>query len=257
MPGVRSFARFRKRENVIFMIYLVEDDDSIRELMAYTLNASGYRAEGFESAESFWHAIERYTSASGRDSDVLKPELIMLDIMLPEEDGIQILKKLKSDPKTRDIPVIMETAKGQEYDKVIGLDLGADDYMSKPFGMMEMLARIRAVLRRTAPDVHKAEADELVCGNIRLSKSKYTVTVSGEPINLTLKEYDLLFKLMESPGRVFTREQLLSAVWGTDFMGETRTVDVHVGTLRTKLGDSGNMIETVRGVGYRISDIRR
>lgn len=220
------------------MIFCVEDDDSIRDLMVYTLNVSGFQATGFPEGASFWAAM--------KDS---LPQLIILDIMLPGEDGIDILKKLRSSPITEDIPVIMATAKGSEYDKVLGLDLGADDYLSKPFGMMEMLSRIKAVLRRTAP---KGDRSTLCRGTITLDNARHIVSVDGQEITLTLKEYNLLKLLMEKPQQVFTRDELLSAVWGEDHSGETRTVDVHVATLRTKLGESGSAIQTVRGVGYRL-----
>ena len=219
------------------MIFCVEDDAGIRDLMIYTLNASGFRATGFGSAKEFYSAL----------ADTV-PELIMLDIMLPGEDGITILKKLRSHGNTSDIPVIMATAKGTEYDKVIGLDSGADDYLAKPFGMMEMVSRIKAVLRRSSPKQEKL----LSMGELELNLSEHTVTSSGKRVQLTLKEFDMLRLFMENPGRVFTREQLLSGIWGTDYIGETRTVDVHIGTLRTKLGTCGSYIETVRGVGYRM-----
>lgn len=220
------------------MIFCVEDDSSIRDLMIYTLNSAGFQAVGFSEGKSFWRALQEQ-----------KPELIMLDIMLPGEDGITILKKLRSQTAVADIPVIMATAKGTEYDKVIGLDLGADDYLAKPFGMMEMVSRIKAVLRRTAP---KETAKILRVGSLELNVGKHTVTVDGERVQLTLKEYELLLKFMDNLGLVFTRKQLLSDLWGADFIGETRTVDVHIGTLRTKLGVCGEYIETVRGVGYRM-----
>ncbi len=220
------------------MIYCVEDEDSIRELMLYTLNMAGFDAIGFSDSKPFWDAME-----SGQ------PELIMLDIMLPGEDGTSILRKLRSAPTTSDIPVIMATAKGTEYDKVTGLDLGADDYLCKPFGMMEMVSRIKAVLRRAKPSEKNAL---LVQGDITLDLKRHNVTASGREIALTLKEYDLLKLLMESNGQVFTREALLSSVWGVDFVGESRTVDVHIGTLRTKLGSAGSQIQTVRGVGYKM-----
>lgn len=173
----------------------------------------------------------------------------MLDIMLPGEDGITILKKLRANPKTYHVPIIMATAKGTEYDKVIGLDLGADDYLTKPFGMMEMISRIKAVLRRSAP----AEESKTLCiGDLALDMSQHIVTVLGKRVQLTLKEYELLRLFMENPGRAYTRDQLLSKIWGSDYIGETRTVDVHIGTLRTKLGSCGDYIETVRGVGYRM-----
>lgn len=219
------------------MIYCVEDDGAIRDLMVYTLNASGFEASGFPDGTEFWRAMREK-----------RPELILLDIMLPGEDGIHILKKLRSSPVTADIPIIMATAKDSEFDRVIGLDSGADDYLSKPFGMMEMVARIKAVLRRTAPK----QPAVLTCGGIVLDEGRHTVTVAGRPVSLTLKEYELLKLLMENAGQVFTREVLLSRVWGLDYIGETRTVDVHIGTLRTKLAESGEQIETVRGVGYKM-----
>ena len=220
------------------MIYCVEDDSSIRDLMVYTLNVSGFEAEGMTDAAELYSALERR-----------RPQLIMLDIMLPGEDGISVLKHLRESGAYRDIPVIMATAKGTEYDKVIGLDLGADDYLAKPFGMMEMVSRIKAVLRRVNPD---KEENCLRVGELELNLSGHTVTAAGERVSLTLKEYDMLRLFMENEGRVFTRERLLSQIWEADFVGETRTVDVHVGTLRTKLKKCGDYIETVRGVGYRM-----
>lgn len=221
------------------MIFCVEDDAGIRDLMIYTLNASGFRAVGFENAKEFYTAL----------ADTV-PELIMLDIMLPGEDGISILKRLKADARTADIPVIMATAKGNEYDKVIGLDLGADDYLAKPFGMMEMASRVRAVLRRSG---RAAEKPQLIrVGSLEMNLGEHSVTADGIRVQLTLKEFELLHTFMTNPGRAFTREQLLSSVWCEDFMGETRTVDVHVGTLRQKLGFCGKYIRTVRGVGYKL-----
>lgn len=221
------------------MIFCVEDDAGIRDLMIYTLNASGFRAVGFENAKEFYMAL----------ADTV-PELIMLDIMLPGEDGISILKRLKADARTADIPVIMATAKGNEYDKVIGLDLGADDYLAKPFGMMEMASRVRAVLRRSG---RAAEKPQLIrVGSLEMDLNEHSVTADGIRVQLTLKEFELLHTFMTNPGRAFTREQLLSSVWCEDFMGETRTVDVHVGTLRQKLGGCGKYIRTVRGVGYKL-----
>lgn len=221
------------------MIFCVEDDAGIRDLMIYTLNASGFRAVGFENAKEFYTAL----------ADTV-PELIMLDIMLPGEDGISILKRLKAAARTADIPVIMATAKGNEYDKVIGLDLGADDYLAKPFGMMEMASRVRAVLRRSG---RAAEKPQLIrVGGLEMNLNEHSVTADGIRVQLTLKEFELLHTFMTNPGRAFTREQLLSSVWCEDFMGETRTVDVHVGTLRQKLGGCGKYIRTVRGVGYRL-----
>ncbi len=219
------------------MIYCVEDDNGIRNLMLYTLNTSGFEAKGFETSDEFWSELKSE-----------KPELIILDIMLPGEDGISVLKRLRADIATCDIPIIMASAKGTEYDKVLGLDLGADDYLAKPFGMMEMVSRVKSVLRRTAP-----KATTIIkCGSIELDTGKYSVSVDGEEIVLTRKEYDLLHLFLKNQGFVLTRDQLLEKVWGQDFIGETRTVDVHIGTLRTKLGDAGNYIETVRGVGYRM-----
>lgn len=221
------------------MIFCVEDDAGIRDLMIYTLNASGFRAVGFENAREVYAALADDT-----------PELIMLDIMLPGEDGISILKRLKTDARTADIPVIMATAKGNEYDKVIGLDLGADDYLAKPFGMMEMASRVRAVLRRSG---RAAEKPQLIrVGGLEMNLGEHIVTADGIRVQLTLKEFELLHTFMTNPGRAFTREQLLSSVWSEDFLGETRTVDVHVGTLRQKLGACGKYIRTVRGVGYKL-----
>lgn len=222
------------------MIFCVEDDAGIRDLMIYTLNASGFQAAGFENAKEFYTALADMT-----------PELIMLDIMLPGEDGISILKRLKAEPRTADIPVIMATAKGNEYDKVIGLDLGADDYLAKPFGMMEMVSRVRAVLRRSGKTPEN-KPQLLRFGELEMNLNEHTVTSCGQRVQLTLKEYELLHTFMTNPGRAFTREQLLSSVWCEDFLGETRTVDVHVGTLRQKLGRCGAYIRTVRGVGYRM-----
>lgn len=222
------------------MIFCVEDDTSSRELMIYTLNSAGFDAKGFPESTEFWKAIETET-----------PELIMLDIMLPGEDGIEILKKLRSKTVTKDIPVIMATAKGTEYDKVIGLDTGADDYLVKPFGMMEMISHIKAVLRRTAPKMSK---NVLSTGKLSVNLDEHSVFANGEKVMLTLKEFELLRIFMENPGRVFSRDILLEKIWGTEFYGETRTVDVHIGTLRTKLGECGEYIETVRGVGYRMEE---
>lgn len=222
------------------MIFCVEDDISSRELMIYTLNSAGFDAKGFPESTEFWKAIETET-----------PELIMLDIMLPGEDGIEILKKLRSKAVTKDIPVIMATAKGTEYDKVIGLDTGADDYLVKPFGMMEMVSHIKAVLRRTAP---KTAKNVLSTGKLSVNLDEHSVFANGEKVVLTLKEFELLRIFMENPGRVFSRDVLLEKIWGTEFYGETRTVDVHIGTLRTKLGECGEYIETIRGVGYRMEE---
>ena len=220
------------------MIFCVEDDAGIRNMMVYTLNASGFPAEGFSDGAELFHALESR-----------QPQLILLDIMLPGMDGIEILRTLRARSATADIPVIMATARGTEYDKVVGLDLGADDYLAKPFGMMEMVSRVRAVLRRTAP---KESAGVLRVGKLSLNRSEHTVNVDGERVKLTLKEYEMLRLFMENVGRAFTRDQLLTSIWDADYAGETRTVDVHIGTLRTKLGPCGDYIETVRGVGYRM-----
>lgn len=220
------------------MILCVEDDSDIRNLMIYALNSAGYEAKGLVSGAELYEALKAIT-----------PQLIMLDIMLPGEDGIAILKKLRESTATADIPVIMATAKGTEYDKVIGLDLGADDYLAKPFGMMEMVSRVRAVLRRTE---QKDKAKVLQVGKLTINTGEHTVFVGTERVQLTLKEYELLKLFMENLGLVFTRDRLLNSVWGDNYIGETRTVDVHIGTLRTKLGACGEYIETVRGVGYRM-----
>ena len=219
-------------------IFCVEDDPGIRELMVYTLRASGYEAVGFENAASLWEALK-----------TTMPQLVLLDIMLPGEDGIAILKKLKARPDTAAVPVIMASAKGTEYDKVIALDLGADDYLAKPFGMMEMVSRVKAVLRRAAPKENNAV---LCAGGLCMNLAEHTVTVEGRRVELTLKEYELLRFFMENIGLAFTRDHLMTRIWGNDFVGETRTVDVHIGTLRTKLGPCGEYIRTVRGVGYRM-----
>lgn len=217
------------------MIYYVEDDDSIRELVAYTLTQMGMPTKGFACAEDFWPAMATE-----------KPELILLDVMLPGEDGLHLLKTLRASSTTAEIPVVMITAKGTEFDKVQGLDGGADDYIVKPFGMAELTARVRARLRRVSP-----KADVLTIGDISIDRRAHSATVARQPLTLTMKEYDLLSLLMENRGMAFTREQLLDRVWDYGYDGGTRTVDVHVQTLRAKLGNSGSMIETVRGVGYR------
>lgn len=224
------------------MIYFVEDDNSIRELVLYTLNNAGYEARGFEKPSLFWEALRTET-----------PALILLDIMLPEEDGLQILKKLRASGQTEKVPIMMLTAKGTEYDKVIGLDSGADDYVPKPFGMMELIARVRALLRRT--DTADAERDYRI-GGIFLSPAKHIVKADGKAVTLTLKEFELLTLLVENQGIVFTRDQLLTKIWGYAFDGESRTVDVHIRSLRQKLGDCGSLIETVRGIGYKIGEAR-
>ena len=222
------------------MIYCVEDDNSIRELMLYALRASGFEAEGFADGKSLFEALAHK-----------KPQLITLDVMLPDMDGIEILKTLRSSASTEKIPVIMASARGTEYDKVMGLDLGADDYLAKPFSMMEMVSRIKAVLRRATPI---EDSKPLRLGNIEMLTDSHTVRVEGARIELTLKEFELLRIFLKHPGRVYTRDQLLEKIWGSDYLGETRTVDVHIGTLRTKLGACGEYIRTVRGVGYRMEE---
>ncbi|MBR2533210.1 MAG: response regulator transcription factor [Erysipelotrichaceae bacterium] len=218
------------------MIYCVEDDRSIRELITYTLKISGFDAEGFENAKDFFAALEK-----------MVPELILLDIMLEGKDGLQILKELKENDRFRDIPVIMATARTSEFDKVIGLDSGADDYLAKPFGMMEMVSRIKAVLRRSRKD----SGNQIIrYKEIEIDKTKYSVKADGNQIDLTPKEYDLLVCLAENPGIVFSREQLLDKIWGLDYLGESRTIDVHINTLRNKLGSLGKYIITMHGIGY-------
>ena len=224
------------------MIFCVEDDNNIRELVVYTLETTGFKARGFEDGSRFLEALALDT-----------PELILLDIMLPGEDGISLLKQLKASVKTRDIPVIMMTANGTEYDKVKGLDLGADDYVTKPFGMMELVSRVKAVLRRSRKSAVNAE-DKIALGHIIMDVKKHEVSSDGKVVTLTLKEFELLKRMMKNPDIVLTRDQLLEDIWGYDFDGETRTVAVHVRTLRQKLGDAGEQIQTVRGVGYRISE---
>lgn len=220
------------------MIYCVEDERNIRELLVYTLETTGFLAKGFADGKELFSELKKEI-----------PELILLDIMLPGEDGYTILNKLKNESATRDIPVIMVTAKEAEFDKVRGLEGGADDYITKPFGMMEFVARVKAVLRRSQK---QNDNKELKCGGLRVHAGKHEVKLNGEKIELTRKEFELLQYLVENKGLVMTRNQLLCHIWGYDFDGETRTVDVHVRTLRQKLGEAGNMIETVRGVGYRI-----
>ena len=223
------------------MIYCVEDDAGIRELVVYTLKNTGFEAIGFNSAETFYKELENNL-----------PQLVLLDIMLPGDNGIEILKEIRKDSRKKNIPVIMLTAKSTEYEKVIGLDSGADDYITKPFGMMELVSRIKAVLRRFEND---NDSGEVICyKNVRLNPSSYKVFVKDEAIDLTLKEFNVLKMLLENIGTVMTRDILLEKIWGYDFVGETRTVDVHIRTLRAKLGDEGNIIETIRGVGYKVGD---
>lgn len=223
------------------MIYCVEDDAGIRELVVYTLQNTGMEARGFSDGTALTAALRG-----------AKPDLILLDIMLPGEDGISILRRLRSLPDTAAIPVILLTAKNTEYDKVIGLDSGADDYIAKPFGMMELVARIRAVLRRSQDKLLSADSHPLTAGAISIDERAHTVCVSGRDVQLTLKEYQLLVLLMKNQGAVLTRDVLLENIWGYGSESETRTVDVHIRTLRQKLGNSGALIETVRGVGYRM-----
>lgn len=220
------------------MLFLVEDDSSIRELMLYTLKVSGFEAKGFKDSLSFFEELNKEL-----------PRLIILDIMLPGMDGVEILKEIRKKSSTENIPVIMATAKGSEYDKVLCLDAGADDYLQKPFGMMEMISRIKAVLRRVEP---KKKESILNAGLIALDTNCHKVSINKENVELTFKEYELLKLFMEHQNKAYTRDELLEIVWGVDFMGETRTVDVHIGTLRTKLKDAGAYIKTVRGVGYKM-----
>lgn len=220
------------------MIYFIEDDNNIRELVVYTLNNSGMEAEGFGLPSEFWKAMEHTV-----------PSMVMLDIMLPEEDGLSILKKLRKSPATKKIPIMMITAKDSEYDKVVGLDLGADDYVPKPFGMMELIARVKALLRRT--EIKEEEKDYTI-GNLYVCPSKHIVRVDGKAVVLTLKEFEILCMLLKSDDIVLTRDTLLNEIWGYSFDGENRTVDVHIRTLRQKLGSAGDYIKTIRGIGYKI-----
>ena len=223
------------------MIYILEDDASIRKLVVYTLNSQGMEAEGFERPSQFWSALEEK-----------KPDLVLLDIMLPEEDGLQVLKRLRADPAMRKLPVLMLTAKSTEYDKVLGLDQGADDYIAKPFGMMELMARIRTALRHAGSSGEEDGATYQV-GELYVDPGRHIVRDGDRAVTLTLKEFQLLCLLLERRGTVFTRDQLLNTIWGYEFDGASRTVDVHIRTLRQKLGNSGNCIETVRGIGYKIA----
>ena len=220
------------------MIWCVEDDPSIRDIEVYALTSTGFEARGFEDGGSFWEALQAE-----------KPELVILDVMLPGRDGVTLLKMMKASEELREIPVIMATAKGTEYDKIQSLDLGADDYLVKPFGIMEMVSRVKAVLRRCKP---KISSNLLKLEGLVLNPDEHTVSVDGERIALTYKEYELLHLFLSQPGIAFTREQLLSSVWNTEYAGETRTVDMHIRTLRQKLGNYGSIIETVRNVGYRL-----
>ena len=218
------------------MIWCVEDDASIRDIELYALRSAGLEAEGFADGAAFWQALQR-----------TQPELVVLDVMLPEIDGIELLRRMKADAALREIPVIMATAKGAEYDKIQGLDLGADDYLAKPFGVMELVSRVKAVLRRCRPQ----PAAVLRCGGLVVDEQEHTVTADGVRVVLTYKEYQLLRLFLSHPGTAFTRDQLMEQVWGMDFYGESRTVDMHIRTLRQKLGVYGEHIETVRSVGYR------
>lgn len=220
------------------MIWCVEDDASIRDIELYALTSTGFEARGFDDGASFWEALQTET-----------PELVLLDVMLPGEDGVSLLKKMKVAPALRDIPVIMATAKGAEYDRVQGLDSGADDYLTKPFSVIELVSRVRAVLRRCQP---QEDTGTLRCGDLTLDTAEHTVSVNGQRVDLTYKEYELLRLFMTHPGRAFTRDKLMELVWGTDYCGESRTVDMHIRTLRQKLGAYGKLIETVRNVGYRM-----
>ena len=222
------------------MIYLVEDDESIRELLVYTLNGQGLVAEGFAYPSDFWHAMEKKI-----------PDLVLLDIMLPEEDGLEILHKLRKKKETKNIPIAMLTAKGSEYDVVKGLDGGADDYIPKPFRMMELVSRVKALLRRGGQE-QPQDDEEYVLGELYVSKKRHLVKVNGEEVTLTMKEFELLLLFLSNPGIVFSRAQLLDKIWGYQFDGESRTVDVHIRTLRQKLKDAGRYIETVRGIGYKV-----
>ena len=224
------------------MIWCVDDDNTIRDIEVYTLTQTGFEAKGFADGISMLKALKTE-----------KPELIVLDIMLPGKDGVEVLKEIRSNPETRKIPVIMATAKGTEMDKIQGLDTGADDYLVKPFGVMEMVSRIKAVLRRCEPD---EKEEVLSIGEITLSDKEHLVTVNGEKVVLTFKEFEILKLFMSNPGIVFSRDKLLSEVWGIDYLGESRTVDMHIKTLRQKLGDAGTIIETVIGVGYKMEGKR-
>ena len=224
------------------MIWCGDDDNTIRDIEVYTLTQTGFDAKGFADGISMLEALKTE-----------KPELIVLDIMLPSKDGVEVLKEIRSNPETRKIPVIMAPAKGTEMDKIQGLDTGADDYLVKPFGVMEMVSRIKAVLRRCEPD---EKEEVLSIGEITLSDKEHLVTVNGEKVVLTFKEFEILKLFMSNPGIVFSRDKLLSEVWGIDYLGESRTVDMHIKTLRQKLGDAGTIIETVIGVGYKMEGKR-
>lgn len=221
------------------MIWCVEDDSNIRDIEVYALTSTGFKAKGFEDGDTFWAALQSE-----------RPELIIMDVMLPGKDGVTLLKMIKASDKFRNIPVIMATAKGTEYDKIQSLDLGADDYIVKPFGIMELISRVNAVLRRCKP---ARETRVLKKGGLMLFPEEHTVSLDGVRITLTYKEYALLFLFLSNPGVAFTREQLLAKVWNEEYLGETRTVDMHIRTLRQKLGTQSHIIETIRNVGYRMA----
>lgn len=224
------------------IIWCVEDDNSIRDIELYTLKSTGFQCRGFSSSTDFWAALKSH-----------KPDLILLDIMLPEEDGVAILKKLRANSEYAEIPVIMATAKGMEYDKIQSLDLGADDYLVKPFGMMEMISRIKAVLRRAKKSSAYDSSKEIInIGCLSIDVNAHRVTLAGESVTLTYKEFNLLRLLAAHPNHVYTREQLFSSIWDSDYIGESRTIDMHIKTLRQKLGDYGAAIKTIRNVGYRL-----
>lgn len=220
------------------MIYCLEDDADIRELELYTLNSMNFKAEGFADAQSFFQAIAKEL-----------PELVVLDVMLPDMSGVDVLKKLRANPKTAKLPVIMATARGAEYEKIKALDLGADDYMTKPFSVMEMVARIKAILRRS--NEGSDAKGEVKFGKIEINEVKHSVTADDKKLDLSLKEFELLLLLIKHPGRVYSRDELLNLIWGIDYDGENRTVDVHIRALRSKLGELENVIQTVRGIGYK------
>lgn len=224
------------------VIYYVEDDNSIRELVVYALKTSGFQVMGFENAALFYQQMKEQL-----------PDLILLDIMLPDEDGVSILKNLRNERDTAQIPVIMMTAKSSEYDKVLGLDSGADDYITKPFGVMELISRVKAVIRRSSRNAGEP-GEAIVIGDLTLDEQKHEVYVKGEPVSLTFKEFELLCYLMKNRSLVLSRDKILNTIWNYEYEGESRTVDVHIGSLRQKLGSCGDLIKTVRGIGYKIGD---
>ncbi len=221
------------------MIFCVDDDNTIREIEVYALEQTGFSARGFVDGTALLDGLEQET-----------PELIILDIMLPGEDGIELMKKIRENPKYQEIPVILATAKGTEMDKIMGLNMGADDYLVKPFSVLEMVARVKAVLRRTA----RTEGISLTVGAITLWEDRHKVFTEGQEVQLTHKEFDMLALFLKNPELVFSREKLMAKVWGNDYMGESRTVDMHIKTLRQKLGTAGGQIKTVIGVGYRLEN---